>query len=77
MSFLYLQWLKINENNKDLKEFKTIPITEFNSGDWRSVINVNYQDNAIAILSSLRSSQKEIRKAILRPEIPGEYQINF
>ena len=76
-SFLYLQWLKINDNHKDLEEFKTISITEFNSGDWRNVINVNYHDDAFAILYSLRSSQEQIRQAILRPELPGEYQINF
>ncbi len=76
-SFLYLQWLKIDDNNKDLIEFKTIPITEFNSGDWRNVIGIKYRDGAFAVHFALRSSREKIRKAILRPELPGEYQINF
>ena len=76
-SFLYLQWLKIDDNNKDLIEFNTIPIAEFNSGDWRNVIDVKYHGGAFAIHFALRSSREKIRKAILRPELPGEYQINF
>ncbi|MBT8357476.1 MAG: hypothetical protein KJO61_06890 [Deltaproteobacteria bacterium] len=57
MSFLYLQWLKIDDENKSVIEFKTIPITEFNSGGWRNVIDVEYHDDAFAIHYSLRSSR--------------------
>ena len=76
-SFLYLQSLKIDDNNKVLIEFKTIPITEFNSGDWRNVIDVKHHDDAFTIDFTLRSGREKIRKAILRPQIPGEYQIEF
>ena len=76
-SILYLQWLKIDDKDKVLIEFKTIPITEFNSGDWRNVIDVKHHNDAFTIDFTLRSSREKIRKAILRPEIPGEYQINF
>jgi hypothetical protein len=76
-SFLYLQWLKIDDKNKVLIEFKTIPITEFNSGNWRNVIDVEYHDDDFAINYSLRGSREKIHKAILRPEMPGEYQIKF
>ena len=76
-SFLYLQWLKIDDENKNVIEFKTIPITEFNSGGWRNVIDVEYHDGSFAIHYSERSSREKIHKAILRPEMPGEYQIKF
>ena len=75
-SYVYLQWLKTDEENNEVIEFKTIPIPEFNTGDWRNVLNIEFQNGAFAIYCVLRG-RKKIHKSILKPELPGEYKITF
>ena len=75
-SYVYLQWLKTDDENKELTESKTIPIPEFNTGNWRNVLNIEYQNEAFAIYCILRDQEK-IHKTILKPKVPGEYKIAF
>ena len=75
-SFLYLQWLKTDEDKNKVIELKTIPIPEFNTGDWRNVLKVEYQNNGFTIYYVLRG-QKGILKATLKPKLPGKYRIKF
>ena len=75
-SFLYLQWLKTDDDKKKVTELETVPIPEFNAGDWRNVLNVEYQNNVFIIYYSLRG-RTAIRRAILEPELPGKYSIRF
>jgi len=55
---------------------KTIPISELNTGDWRNVHNVEYENEAFVIYYVLRGREK-LNKAILMPEAPGKYRIKF
>jgi hypothetical protein len=75
-SYVYLQWLKTDEENNEVIEFKIIPIPEFNNGDWRNVLNIEFQNEAFAIYYVLRG-RKKIHKSILKPEFPGKYKITF
>ena len=75
-NYVYLQWLKTDDKNKKAIAFKTIPISEFNTGNWRTVRNVEYQNEAFAIYYIIRG-RKKLDKAMLRPEVPGKYRITF
>jgi len=75
-SLLYLQWLRIDDEMNEVIELKTIPIPEFNTGDWRNVLNVEYQNNGFTIHYGLRG-RKGIHKATLKPELSGDYIISF
>jgi len=75
-SFLYLQWLKIDEGKKEVRELLTIPIREFNTGDWRNIQKVEYQNNSFLIYYEIRG-QEGANKATVEPALPGEYKINL
>ena len=75
-SYLYLQWLKIDENDKQVLEFKTMPISEFNSGKWMNVQKVEYKNDAFQIQYIMRNHDG-FGKAELKPELPGKYKIVF
>lgn len=75
-SYIYLQWLKTDDEKKELIEIKTAPVPEFTTGNWRNVLNIEYQNEAFAIYYILRG-RKKIHKAILKPKVPGEYKITF
>ena len=80
---LILGWIVINvsasADQVDPESAGSIDTTinDISTGGWRNVIDVEYHDDAFAIHYSLRSSRGKIHKAILRPEMPGEYQIKF
>jgi len=75
-SFLYLQWLKTDDEKKEVKEIKTVQITEFNAGDWRNVLNVEYQNDVFIIYYVLRG-REGIHRSILKPALPGKYKMSF
>jgi hypothetical protein len=57
--FLYLQWLKTDDENKKVVELITIPIPEFNTGDWSVVQEIEYQNNGLYILHKARPGRNE------------------
>lgn len=75
-SFLYLQWLKTDDENKKVVELITIPIPEFNTGDWSNVQKIEYQNNGFYIYYTKRG-QDGMSKSTLKPELPGKYKIIF
>ena len=75
-SFLYLQWLQSDDDKKEVVEVKTIPISEFNEGNWRNVVSIDYTDNSFVIFYAMRA-EGGTRKAILIPDLPEKYKISF
>jgi hypothetical protein len=75
-SFLYLQWLKTYDKEKEVKEIKTVQITEFNTGDWRNVLNVEYRNDVFIIYYVLRG-RDGFHHSILKPALPGKYKISI
>lgn len=75
-SYVYVQWLKIDEGKKEIIELKTIPISEFNEGNWRNVEHVDYSDNSF-VINYMNRAEEVSRKAFLVPDAPGIYEISF
>lgn len=76
-SYLYLQWLKTDDAKEEVVELKTISIPEFNDTNWLNVREVTYGDNAFDISYIVRGEEEKVRKAELRPALPGKYKFVF
>jgi len=75
-SYLYIQWLKADDEKQHIIELMTISISEFNEGNWRNIIKLEYSDNSFLIQYTVRSKES-IEKAILVPGIPGKYKLTY
>ena len=73
-SFLYLQWLKTDDKNKNEIELKTVPIPEFNSANWHNVSNIEYK-NGTFVISYMVRGEEVPQFAIIQPNLPGKYKI--
>ncbi|HEY8747139.1 MAG TPA: hypothetical protein VIM11_04145 [Tepidisphaeraceae bacterium] len=76
-SYLFVQWLKTDEQKQKVTEFKTAPVSEFNEGDWPNVRDVRYENGVFLVSYVLRSQEERIRTAELRPSEPGKYEFVF
>ena len=74
-SFLYLQWLKVDDKTNKIVVHKTIPIPEMNTGNWHNVNNVEYHNKSFIIYYTIRG-QEVAQKSTLTPGLPGAYSIN-
>ena len=73
-SFLYLQWLKTDDENKEIVELYTMPIREFNTGNWRNIHKIEYKDNGFFVYYTNRG-QDGVSKSRIEPDVPGKYKI--
>lgn len=73
-SFLYLQWLRSDDDKQQVIVLKTIPIPEFNEGDWYNIVDINRKDNTFLITYTVRGSQETQKTAVLVPRLPGKYR---
>lgn len=76
-SYLYLQWLLIDEDKQEQVEIKTVPVTEFNDKDWRHLQKIEYKDDVFIVTYVLRIDLDTEKKAFLKPGEPGKYTISF
>jgi hypothetical protein len=74
-SFLYLQWLRVDDKTNKIVVHKTIPIPEMNTGNWHNVNNVEYHNKSFIIYYTIRG-QEVAQKSTLTPGLPGAYSIN-
>jgi len=75
-SYLYLQWLKIDDTNKKITEYRTMPIQEFNDSNWQHVSKIKYKDQTFIINYTIRGEEGE-NVATLQPGLPGKYKIKL
>ncbi len=75
-SFIYLQWLHLNQEKEITEIISSIPITEFNTEDWRNFISASFVKNKF-ILKYENRGRNTPQKATLIPGIPGKYKINI
>lgn len=75
-SYLYLQWLIIDDTNKKVSEYRTIPIQEFNDSNWHHVRNIKYKDQSFIINYTIRGEKAE-NVATIQPGLHGKYKIKL
>jgi hypothetical protein len=76
-SYLFLQWLKVDDGRREVTEFKTVPVAEFNEGDWANVTEVRHEKEGFVIDFILRSGEQAGKiRAQLRPRGPGQYEFH-
>ena len=73
-SFLYLQWLKTDDQKQEVRVLKETAVSEFNSGGWFHVMSVERRDNTFLISYVVRGEEEVKRLAELRPAMPGTYR---
>jgi len=73
-SLLYLQWLKADDQKKEIRVLEETAVSEFNNGGWFHVMNVELKDNAFLIAYVERGKEDLRRLAELRPAKPGIYR---
>ena len=50
-SFVYLQWLRLDQDQQASKVTESMPIDEFNSGDWRYFHHASFREGKYTRLS--------------------------
>lgn len=74
-SFIYLQWLYLDKNAEE-KVLNSVPIDEFNTGDWRNFESAIFKKNKFTLNYTNRGRETD-QKAILIPGSPGKYKIDI
>lgn len=75
-SFVYLQWLRLDQDQQASKVTESMPIDEFNSGDWRYFHHASFREGKYTINYRNRGRER-LREAVLTPGVPGNYSIEI
>ena len=75
-SFIYLQWLNLNQEKETTEIISSIPITEFNDKDWRNFTSASYGKNKFIIKYKNRGRNTP-QNATLIPTTLGKYKISI
>ncbi|MBD3670029.1 MAG: hypothetical protein HUJ29_04575 [Gammaproteobacteria bacterium] len=75
-SFIYIQWILLDQNQQEAKLIKSLPVDEFNTDDWRFFHSASFS-NGEFILNYENRGRGTPQKAILTPGIPGKYKIEI
>ena len=73
-SLIYLEWIYLDQNREETLVVKSVPIDEFNTGDWRHFRGASFVRNKYIIRYEKRG-RETTRTAVLTPVNPGEYSI--
>jgi hypothetical protein len=76
LSYIYLQWLHLDQDKKETVIISSKPIREFNTGDWRFFTSVSFENGKYIIKYENRGRETP-QEAILIPGGPGKYKINI
>lgn len=73
-SFVYLQWLRLDQDQQASEVIESMPIDEFNSEDWRYFHHASFKEGKYTINYRDRG-REHLREAVLTPGVPGNYSI--
>ena len=75
-SFIYLQWIQIDDKKRETIIVKSLPIEEFNKKDWRYFDSAVFQ-NSVYTIEYQNRGRETPQKATLVPGLPGKYSIDI
>ena len=75
-SFVYLQWVYLDQKAEKSVVISSVSIGEFNKKDWRHFNSATYDKNKF-ILNYTNRGRGTAQKAILIPGEPGNYHIDI
>ena len=74
-SFVYLQWLRLDQDQQASEVIESMPIDEFNSEDWRYFHHASFKEGKYTINYRDRERERLRENEVLDSGVPGNYSI--